>query len=377
MDRVRHGAKLRDGSGDMRSLFYILLMVASAALTSGAHAAPTSPSFACKPSNSTVERMICADPQLAAHDRLMARLYVLARVSAFGRGPSNQAAVQRRWLRSRDGCATSLSKKGFDSKFTADCLNGIYAERNEGLAIAILFGNPDIALPEIRRLDTKAAGMLEAIYLYARSPRLSVADRERVIALLEPYASKTGDGEVDWGEPRPADAVKSDSAMGDFIGIGSAFLDTGTREAAAFPCAAFIRKPGLLEATGPHFGSNMDNFVIQSDCEETLPPLPKFSSLVRKRMDGMTDCGGGTIRFAYYRSFNNAALAARLATGTQLRNKPVNPFPRRRNVSSADTSAAVAELAAYYVRYRRANEAQARPLARQMILAMLEEAWEC
>jgi len=361
----------------MRNLFYFLLVVASGGLASRAHAAPTSPSFACKPTNSAVERMICADPQLAAQDRLMARLYSLARVSAFGRGPSNQAAVQRPWLRSRNGCATSLSKKGFDSKFTADCLNGIYAERNEGLAIAILFSNPDGALPEIRRLDAKAAGMLEAIYLYARTPRLSVADRERVIALLEPYASKTGDGEIDWGAPMPADAVKSDRAMADFIGIRSAFLETGTREALAFPCAAFVRKPGLLEAIGPHFGSNMDNFVVQSDCEEMLPPLPKFSSLVSKRIDGMTDCGGGTIRFAYYRSFNTAVLAARLAAGSQLRNKPVKPFPRRRNVTSADTSAAVGELAAYYVRYGRASEAQARPLARQMIFAMLEESWEC
>jgi hypothetical protein len=53
------------------------------------------------------------------------------------------------------------------------------------------------------------------------------------------------------------------------------------------------------------------------------------------------------------------------------------PFPRRKNVTAVDTSAALQELIAYYVRFGRAITAQARPLAHLMIYNVLEEAWQC
>lgn len=331
------------------------------------HAQSNSPSFVCSANGSAVEQAVCSDSKLASEDQFMARLYALAQVSAFGQGPSNELAAQREWLKSREVCLHA-------DRPPATCLAGPYAWRNEQLALAILFAHPEIALPELRRLDPQAAGMFEAIYLYSRSPRLSRGDQQRIVMLLRPYAAKSG--EANWGEPAPEDAVKSDSAFAEFIGVRSAYLD-GDSYGRAFPCAATVRKPKLIDATAPKFGSNMDNFVIQSDCEDTLPPLPRLTSLVEKRKKGMTDCGGGSIRFAYYRSFSNDVLAARLATSAQLRNKPIKPFPRRRNVSNADVAAAVDELTAYYVRYDRAGAQDARPLARQMILDMLDEAWQC
>ena len=298
----------------------------------------------------------------------MARLYALAQVSAFGKGRSNQAARQREWLRTRNFLCNGIDvKPGCDAA---------YAERNEELAVANLFTHPEIALPELRRIDPEAGPLFEAIYIYAKSPRLSGIDRQRVIALLQPYRNTPGG----WGEP--GDAVKGDAAFAEFVGVRSAGMP-GTpgmlheRYGRVFPCAAAVRKPKLVEATAPRFGSNMDNFVIRSDCEDTLPPLPKFSAMVKKRGEGMTDCGGGSIRFAYYGAFANATLAARLATGSQLRKRPVKPFPPRRKVTNADISAALDELSAYYVRYGRATHAQARPLARQMIYNMLEQAWQC
>ena len=128
---------------------------------------------------------------------------------------------------------------------------------------------------------------------------------------------------------------------------------------------------------GRRFGSTMDSHVIRSDCEDVLPPLPKFTTLVARRGAGMSDCGGGTIRFAYYGAFANAAVGARVATGAQLRKKAGKPFPRRRNVTNAHIAAALDELAAYYVRYGRATPTRARPLARQMIYDLLEQAWQC
>jgi uncharacterized protein YecT (DUF1311 family) len=322
-----------------------------------------SPSYACSAKNSPVERIICSDPKLAAEDRLMARFYELARVSAFGNGPSNQPAVQRDWLKSRD-------KTCVKSSDTSECLRATYAERNEALALAVLFSHPDLALPELRRVDPEAAPMFEAIYLFARSKTMSAADRQRVIGLLQPYRETPGG----WGEP--ADAVKSDEAFAEFVGVRSAGVG-GETFRRAFPCAAVVRKPKLIEATEPRFGSNMDNFIFRSDCEDTLPPLPKFGTLVDKRISGLGDCGGGSIRFAYYLAFINATVAARLATPARLSKKAIKPFPRRRNVSSADISAALDELAAYYVRYGRARAEQSRPLARQMIYKMLDEAWQC
>ena len=91
----------------------------------------------------------------------------------------------------------------------------------------------------------------------------------------------------------------------------------------------------------------------------------------------MGDCGGGSIRFAYFSSFRNSVVAARLATGAQLRKGPVKPFPPRRKVTSADVNAAVGELSAYYLRYGRASGAEAPILARQMVYDLLEQAWQC
>lgn len=353
-------------------LFFLTLIAGFAARGCRVHPAP----LACAAAESSLERTICADPKLAAEDRLMTKLYTFARVSALGRGPSNELHVQREWLGDRDKCAAPpVGAADHPVESVRNCLAESYAKRNEQLALAVLFSQPDLALPELRRLDPQAAGLFEAVYLYARSPKLSDRDRSRVVALLEPYAAKTGDA-GSWGEAAPANAAMSDDAFAEFVGIRSAYLldDVPGR---AFPCGALIRKPGLIDATGPHFGSSMDNLVIRSDCEDTLPPLPRFTSLVEKRGAGMTDCGGGTIRFAYYRAFSNDVDAARLATSAELHKKPVKSFPHRRKVMSADITAAVDDLAAYYVRYGRADKRQARPLARQMIYQMLDEAWQC
>src|SRR5207244_2926155 len=159
--------------------------------------------------------------------------------NAFGKGPSNEPAAQREWLKSRErGCA--------DSTDPQQCLSSIYAERNEELALAVLFTHPDIALPELQRLNPEAAPLFEAIYVYARSAKVSDRDRKGVAALLEPYASKAGDGES-WGESSPAEATKNDDAFAEFVGIRSAYLrhDVGGR---AFPCAAAVRKPDLVDA---------------------------------------------------------------------------------------------------------------------------------
>jgi hypothetical protein len=357
------------GRVELRQLVWLVFALFGLFVGRGGSVAQTpAPSFGCHGNASPAEGAICSDPKLAAEDRFMARLYALSQVSAFGSGRSNEFAAQREWLRSRDYACRNADPT---------CLVGMYQDRNERLAIAVLFSHPEVALPEIRRVDPDAAGLLQAIYLYARSGKLSEADRQRIARLLEPFAGPPGGvGSFD-----PVLAVKSDSAFAEFIGTRSAFLagNSARQYAPVFPCAAMVRKPKLVGATAPRFGSTMDSFIIYSDCEDTLPPLPKLSALVGRGMTGMHDaeCGGGTIRFGDYRAFANDAVAAQLATGSQLRNQRSKPFPHPRSVNSADISAAVNELTAYYVHYGRAGRSQARPLAQQMIFTMLNEAMEC
>jgi uncharacterized protein len=78
-----------------------MMLLAAAAL---AFAAPgPGPSFDCARAAAPAERMICADPRLAAYDRALAALY---RAEAARAGRARAAATQRQWLAERNRCAT-------------------------------------------------------------------------------------------------------------------------------------------------------------------------------------------------------------------------------------------------------------------------------
>lgn len=77
-----------------------VMLVAASAIANG----QTSPSFDCSKASGEVEKLVCADEELAAIDRKMADVYAKA-IEAF---PSDEATkqrvMQRGWIGGRDEC---------------------------------------------------------------------------------------------------------------------------------------------------------------------------------------------------------------------------------------------------------------------------------
>lgn len=82
------------------------LCILAAAVGSAAGPAAAAPSvqagFDCSRASSTVERLICADAQLALYDRAIASVYPLA---LKGGGAGKLRLDQRRWMQDRDKCS--------------------------------------------------------------------------------------------------------------------------------------------------------------------------------------------------------------------------------------------------------------------------------
>jgi hypothetical protein len=85
------------------------------------------PSFNCSGSLTSVERMVCSDPELAEADANLADLY--AKVKAAGADPNELKTGQRAFLKTRNKCTT------------VECIAEVYRVRHEALAIEGWVGN--------------------------------------------------------------------------------------------------------------------------------------------------------------------------------------------------------------------------------------------
>lgn len=94
-------------------------MIATVLLAAGLTIAPPGPSFPCRTPAHLVERLICADPALAARDGEMARRYAMALTRS--NNPAALRRMQGRALLRRDRCAD------------AACLIRWYDRRNAAL----------------------------------------------------------------------------------------------------------------------------------------------------------------------------------------------------------------------------------------------------
>lgn len=96
-----------------------LTLLTLAALLLAAPAAAAEPSFDCVKAASSAEKLVCADTQLAALDREMARLYTLAHDGPHMTASARQdlVAFQRGWVKGRDDCwkADNLRRCVLDS----------------------------------------------------------------------------------------------------------------------------------------------------------------------------------------------------------------------------------------------------------------------
>lgn len=206
----------------------------------------------------------------------MAALFAATATSAWGKGPSNQRAVQRDWLAGRDTCAgPEQAAKG--SSDLNGCLLMAYRQRNGDLAVAALFTERELALTVLRRVKPGMAGLYEAVALYTDA---GPGRNARLDALLLPYWQKLQSGDWSYGQSIVADQITSpgeitlsDKNFGLFGYVVSAYLgDDEEVISHPFPCAALVRRPGLVSAVMPRFGSTFDSFTFQADCSATLPP---------------------------------------------------------------------------------------------------------
>lgn len=333
-------------------------------------------SFDCAKARTVIDKAICADPAVAREDADMALLYAAAGTSAWGKGRSNQLAAQRDWIVGRDTCG---HLDGKDATSVGECLLSAYQRRNRDLAVALLFTDRTLALPVLRRVDPEGAGLYEAITLYVE--RGQGWDRA-VTALVTPYWKRLQTEEsASYGRDilaetvrGPQDVIRSDEDFGAFAYIVAAyFVEVGGMAGAPFPCAALIRRPGLLSAITPRFGSALDNLALYSGCGETQPPQPRLDAF----LDSLTlvdpDCEEGTIRFAMYKSAaldpTSASLGFPLPQG-QLKGRP-------QSIRPTVASAAIAELADQYWRYAGLTKAEADKRAKGWVARLLRAKQTC
>ncbi len=343
-------------------------------------AAQTAPSFDCARATTVIEQAICHDPDLAKADATMGRLFAAARTSAFGEGTSNIMPSQVSALRERAKCGP-FDRQSYGSR--EECLALWYQNRNEDLAAAALFAEPELALVTLRDADPELAPLYEAIFVYASHPDgtdwtkpAMAGERRRLVALLAPgFAKLQSDAMRSFGKDilhgsvdTLDDATASEENFSATLKTLAAYAE-GKRTPMTMPCAALVRHPGLRDATISEFGSTLDVGIPASDCDTMLPPLPRLDALVARIWAGWPKCEG-TIRFSAYNGFTVAVDDARRGSGDV---PGKGGLPRVTGVQPATVDAVIAELAAYYARYRRGSPAS----ARAAVSGLLDAAHQC
>ncbi len=354
-------------------------------VAAAASAAATSegPSFSCDSARTSAEKMICADAGLAAADREMARLYALAKTSAFGFGPSNQLEQQRYLVRDVNACAQASDAE--------DCIKSRYDDRNLGLAIAVAPHAPQVAWPVIHRLDPQYAPVLEALTLWAAEPvdadwsaPARARSRAHIIALLQPYLANiqrklriglSWDPLSDYKTPvgKIEDIFQSDQHFAKLMQVIGPEMERWTTSQ-SLPCSAIMRHPDLLLATRALYGSFADVRLFETDCARTLPPTPALTSLYDKVNDSMTDCDGGTIRYSLGANLLAALEATRLGQSYD-NTEWASYIPP--SVGREDLAAARNELARYYATYLKLSPADAAKRANEGVNTITSKQFRC
>lgn len=343
----------------------------------------TDPSFDCSTATSRIDRAICADAGLAKDDALMAQLYAQAQTSAFGKGRSNQLSAQRQWLKYRNSACTREQQQAE----LVDCLGGYYESRIAQLAVAIIFTDPDQALPIIQRHDAEGARLIEAIYVYTSEPAGSdwsaatlMKKRDKIGHLLDPAVKNLQDNDrsrfgwaivKDSGVSGFDDIIASDNNFATFLNVSSAYLD-GYWRPLTMPCAALIRNPQLIAARQPIFGSSLDGGALTTDCADSLPSTPNVDRLAKTVVDNWEPCDG-TIRFAYYRSFDLLLDSIKLGlTDEQVGDEAPASLTGGKGVTQTLVQRAVEELTGYYLTYDLASPDHAPVMASDAVAKILD-----
>ena len=284
----------------MRTILGLMIGIFAALGMRGAHA--QSAELNCQ-TPSAIESIVCADSELAAQHRVILALNSAVGVDALGSGPSQYATLQDKWLKSRDeNCANKPPVRA--------CLIYSYLFQLKALASSALFVVPNVALPALRQVDPDAAPVYEALYRYAMIA--DEAERTKAVeALIAPsfdvVSHQFQSSFLFKDIPTAHEAAATDGAFSTFIAV-SALVDRRI----TVPCAALIRRPGLIAILDARYGSSIDAGLPNSDCDAMLPPLPDFLNLANMAIRSSTACQGGTIRFAFGRQLQATLVAVRL-----------------------------------------------------------------
>jgi uncharacterized protein len=359
-----------------------LLIATPAAPPAIAAPAAPGPSFSCaKPSE--IEAIICGDRELSAADRRLTALYAIAKPGALG-GGSNQLAAQRDWLKERDkSCAGGLSAKA-----RRDCLVTEYDERLEQLAIADLLVDPEDSLAELGRIRPRTLPLYRAIYHYTsiddgkRRAEVVEADLAPIYASMDDNTRKHLSSQFDQDLANASQAAASDVNFATFFAIYATLgLDSDT---VTWPCAALVKRPGLIVGLGSQFGGAIDGSIPGSDCDTTLPPIDEVSELSEEALRAQP-ASQGTIRFSVGRDYSQLLDAVRLHLTDFWRSKtsdngPSTPgMPPEERVwrirHEARINKAEAVLEAYYARSFGATPKAANKDAWSAIDVLIDEAF--
>jgi uncharacterized protein len=318
------------------------------------------PGIDCGRAQGVVETTICGDSDLIAADRTTAQLFAAVRIDALGVGPSAEPDAQRKWLAERDqACATKAS-----SEIKA-CLRQEFDSRLSLLAVAALIRAPEPALAELRRQDPDHAPLFEAMWRMATMPA-GAARTDAVAALIGPAFAKVRTAGKQTDDPDHGGGAITVSMLGSMRTARDAastvknfdlFFDlTGivdTIGPAYITCEAIVRQPELIDAVGVSFGSQRQDGLGVTDCDDELPPPPHFAALAAAAIDAAT----ASPRCTAARRYVAVPLYQRFLILVQLDRQGPQPPPKQsvaRNVAAfaeahtTQESAGEADLAAYY-----------------------------
>lgn len=354
----------------------LLRLLALALFALLAAPAAAQPSFDCAKARGAIETAICGDPALSADDALMARLYAAAKVSPFGQ--ANSIPTQQvQWLKDRADCARP-SPEVWDS--VGDCLNSYNREQLLNLAVAALFSRPDDALAALRKTDPGAAPVYEAIWLWA-SAEPGSEPKARIAPLIAPFLEDPKDPEAyHWGLDMLREdglgttdrVLESDAGFASFLQHLGPYIDSETF-GLPFPCAALLKRPALLAAGEPLFGSSLDNGLVRPDCATVLAPMPRLEALTQSLSRNWPDCDG-TIRFTFYRSYSSAIDGALIGRDAGEADARIHPAP---GAAPELVAGAIYDLSFAYRRDHGLDAADARRLAERNVADILANAGNC
>ncbi|MEB0045629.1 MULTISPECIES: hypothetical protein [unclassified Pseudomonas] len=328
MLNTKNGLLVMSYAVRIKQLIIVLPLLAAALGTPIAHAAqnPTmsGPSFSCGASSNAIERMICNDPALSTRDRTMAILFAASRSDASDKGLSQQQTLQRHWLKTRDKQCSN------DDMHT--CLVSAYDDRLNPLAVAALFREPNAALAELARQNPRSAPLYEAIYRYATLD--DKVDRAVVVEKLiaQPFEALH---DKPWASPLSSvknahDAASSDKNFSAFLNVVSV-----DKDALTMPCAALVRRPGLMAVLHSQYAGAIDGHLTQSDCMAMTPRLKALDRLKDAAVATQPDCQG-TARFSLAREFDYTLIAVRLHRTDLWKAKTLDISPGDQDANNGD-----------------------------------------